>query len=84
MASLGRRDAFSRNKSPLYFSEILQFVQFSDEFTTASVSRSEIAASMGEVNKKRADAHAKDIDETAFKQLTKSFELLEDIFLPPA
>lgn len=84
LSSLGRREAFSRNRSPLYFSEILQFVQFSDEFSTASVSKSEIAAAMDEVNKKRADAHAKEIDELAFSKLTRSFELLEDIFLPPA
>lgn len=81
---LARREAFSRNKSQLNFSELLRFIQASDEFSTPSISKSDIATAMDEVNKGRADAHAKDIDEHAFKALSRSFELLEDIFLPPA
>ncbi|WP_375786303.1 hypothetical protein ACE10Z_01095 [Bradyrhizobium sp. Pha-3] len=83
LGALGRRDAFSRNNSRLNFSELLQFIRFSDEFFTSYASKSDVAAAMNDVNKGRVDAHAKEISEDAFKSLIRSFELLEDIFLPP-
>lgn len=84
LSSIGRREAFSRNNSPLYFMEILKLVQLSGEFSTGAASQSEVASAMDEVNKKRADAHAKEISEPEYKKLVAAFELLEDIFLPPA
>jgi hypothetical protein len=84
LSSIGRREAFSRNNSPLYFMEVLKLVQWSDEFSTAAVSQSDVTGAMNEVNKGRADAHAKEITDTEYKKLIGAFDLLEDIFLPPA
>lgn len=83
LGPLNRREAFSRNGSPLYFSELLKFVQHSAEFDTEGVSNSDISAAMSCVNTHRIDAHAKSIDESNYIELKASLDLLENVFLPP-
>jgi hypothetical protein len=80
---LNRREAFSRNNSPLYFSELLKFVQYCNEFGTGEISTSDITAAMNCVNTHRIDAHAKAIDDPNYMELKASLEILENIFLPP-
>jgi len=83
LGSLTITAAFSRRSSPLNFSEMLKFVQKADESAIDGVSASDISAAMDLINKKRIDAHAKDIGELEYGQLIRAFELLESVFLPP-
>ncbi|CAN5191304.1 hypothetical protein BH10PSE11_BH10PSE11_08140 [soil metagenome] len=84
LGALTRREAFSRNNSPLYLIETLKFVKLSEEFFNETVDQGEIAFALDFVNKKRADAHAADISDGDYEKLKRIFSLLDDIFLPPA
>ncbi len=83
LRSINRREAFSRNKSPLYLNELLKFVQNCGEFMSAASTSGDILAALDTINKLRIDAHAKDISELDYDALNNAFCLLEDIFLPP-
>jgi hypothetical protein len=78
------REAFSRNNSPLYLIEILNFIQRSGEFASPTGSPRDISAALHAINKFRIDAHAKDISDPDYDTLNNAFILLEDVFLPPA
>jgi hypothetical protein len=81
---LSRRTAFSKTKSPLYFTELLKFVEVSNEFDKNTIpTLSQVLSSMHLVNKNRIDAHAGDITDSDFVELMQSMELLEGTFLPP-
>jgi hypothetical protein len=75
---MNRRQAFSRNSSPLYLIELLKFIQYS-----AHDRASQISDAINTINSLRIDAHAKDITDTDYERLNEAFGLLEDIFLPP-
>ena len=79
-----RREAFSRNSSPLYLIELLNFVKMNDDYSTEAVDQADIAFALDFVNKNRVDAHAKDITDVDYERLKRIFVVLEDIFLPPA
>ncbi|MCK1417626.1 ATP-binding protein [Bradyrhizobium sp. CW4] len=75
---LSRRQAFSRNSSPLYLIELLKFIQQSKQSRA-----SQISEALNVVNNHRVDAHAKDIEETEYQRLNDALAFLEDVFLPP-
>jgi hypothetical protein len=75
---MNRRQAFSRNSSPLYLIELLKFIQYG-----ALDRASHISDAINTVNNLRIDAHAKDITDDEYERLNAAFSLLEDIFLPP-
>jgi hypothetical protein len=84
LGSLKRREAFSKRNSPLYFTELLKFVQLCDEFDDDDPnSLKNILSAMNTVNQYRIDAHAKSISDSSYIELIKSIELLESTFLPP-
>ncbi|BAM87651.1 hypothetical protein S58_16430 [Bradyrhizobium oligotrophicum S58] len=78
LGSLNRRQAFSRNNSPLYLIELLKFVRRSQHDRSTQISDA-----LNAVNNYRIDAHAKDMPEVDYQRLVEAFDLLEDIFLPP-
>jgi hypothetical protein len=80
---LNRREAFSKTNSPLYFMELLKFVQSCGEFNDSAISLDQILSAMHAVNLHRIDAHAKDITEADYTKLIQSMEILEGIFLAP-
>jgi hypothetical protein len=63
---------------------LLKFVQYSGEFTSAAVNPGDISAALDTVNRFRIDAHAKDISEADLQVLNNAFDLLDDVFMPPA
>jgi len=83
LGSLNRREAFSRTKSPLYFTELLKAVQLCGEFSESETPLTQILSHMNTVNSLRIDAHAKGIMESEYNELIRSIEVLEGIFLPP-
>jgi hypothetical protein len=84
LGAITRREAFSRNNSPLYFIELLKFIRDCDEFGSAAASPRDISTALDAINKFRIDAHAQDISDTDYETLNNAFDLLEDVFLPPA
>jgi hypothetical protein len=80
---LTRQDAFSKNNSPLYFIELLKFIQHSDFYEAEQVGKN-IARAMDIVNRLRIDAHAKDIDFGDYASLAAALDTLENVFVPPA
>jgi hypothetical protein len=84
LGAITRREAFSRNNSPLYFIELLKFVEYCGEFAFGAATSKSVSAAMDTINKYRADAHAKNISDEDYKALSNAFDLLEDVFLPPA
>ena len=84
LGQLNRRDAFSRTKSPLYFTELLKFVDSCKDFDENTTPPLRIVLSaMNTVNKHRVDAHAKEITDPDYVELMRSMEILESAFLPP-
>lgn len=84
LGPLNRRDAFSRVRSPLYFTELLRFIELSNEFNDdGTPPLSSVLAAMNVVNKYRIDAHAKGITDPEYAELIRSMELLEGAFVPP-
>jgi hypothetical protein len=75
---MNRRQAFSRNSSPLYLIELLKFIQYSGHDRA-----SHISDAVNTINSLRIDAHAKDITDNDYELLNAAFSCLEDIFLPP-
>jgi hypothetical protein len=63
---------------------LLSFIRYSGEFASNAATDGEISSALDTVNKFRIDAHAKDITDADYEALNNAFDLLEDIFLPPA
>ena len=68
--------------SPLYFDELRSIILgFWEKFENSlEMSKAEFEHHMGEVNKARYDAHAKDVDDRAFDKVRVSLSELEDRF----
>jgi len=83
MGRLTRQEAFSRNRSPLNFIELLSFINHSGQYEHVEQAHGSISRAMSVVNDFRIDAHAKAIDEQSFRTVNEAFNLLELIFVPP-
>jgi hypothetical protein len=86
MADLGllsRQEAFSKNRSPLYFVELLKFIQHSGQYDNVESSFGSISKAMNLVNALRIDAHAKDIDQESYNSVVEALNTLEMVFVPP-
>jgi hypothetical protein len=77
------REAFSRNKSKLYWMELYQFIKISGSINEEIVPLTEIGAAFEVINSTRIDAHAGDISEDDFREAIRALDLLESVFLPP-
>jgi hypothetical protein len=62
----------------------MKFIQYCGEFNSSAAASGEISTALDAVNKFRIDAHAKDISNADYDALNSAFDLLEDVFLPPA
>jgi hypothetical protein len=79
---LTRQEASSKNRSPLYFIELLKFIRHSGFYDSEQVGEN-ISRAMDTVNRLRIDAHAKDIDIGDYANLTAALDTLENLFVPP-
>jgi hypothetical protein len=84
VGKVSRQEAFSRNNSPLYFIELLAFARHSHLYDAIQDSIGNVFKAMEVVNKRRIDAHAKDIDDDSYIELADALNLLETVFVPPA
>lgn len=84
LGRLTRQEAFSKNKSPLYFVELLKFLKRSGQYDGMDESVGSIYSAMQIVNQLRIDAHAKDIDERNYGALLDALTILETVFVPPS
>lgn len=75
-------EAFSRRKSPLYLIELLKFVQTAD-MAVAGYTISDISTAINTVNTFRVDAHAGEITDESFTDVSSALEILEAVFVPP-
>jgi hypothetical protein len=84
LGPLTRPEAFSKNRSKLYFLELLQFLRYSSLYNNVQgASGGDIFRAMDVVNKSRIDAHAQDISESEYGELLEALDTLENIFVPP-
>ncbi|WP_188063844.1 hypothetical protein [Sphingobium sp. KCTC 72723] len=74
---------FSRNESPLYFSDLLMFIKDKHVLPYLGDTRSEITRKLDTVNKARADAHSKSVSDADMLLIRQAFEHLETEFTPP-
>jgi hypothetical protein len=72
LGSLTRQEAFSKNKSPLYFIELLKLLQRTGQYDDAEYAN--IFPAMDVVNRFRIDAHAKGIDDSSYNSLLDAIE----------
>jgi hypothetical protein len=81
---LTRQAAFSKNRSSLYFRELLAFARYSGQYDAMQSTIGDVFKAMEIVNKLRIDAHAKDIDDNSYNALSEALNTLETVFVPPA
>lgn len=74
---------FSRNESPLYFTDLLMLIKNSRVLPYLESRRSDFTKFMNEVNKFRADAHAKSVSDGEMASAREALEYLESEFTPP-
>lgn len=75
---------FSQKSSPLYWTDLINFVRSEKVFLHLGSQKESIVKAMSKINfLGRSDSHAKKISELEFQDLDAAFSILEDEFAEP-
>ncbi|TWA62035.1 hypothetical protein FBZ82_11648 [Azospirillum brasilense] len=83
LGTTNRRQLFSKNNSPLFFIDLLKFIDICEQIGTSHHTHSEIKMCIDFVNRHRIDAHAKAVSDSDYYRLVECLDILEATFSAP-